>query len=880
MATQESKLIKVGKALDDASGKMKSAGKSMTSAGTALTVGVTMPIIGVGVAAANMGMEFEAQMSRVKAISGATGDEFKQLNDLAIKLGADTVFSSKQAAEGMENLASAGFNTTEIMAAMPGMLDLAASGGLDLALASDIAASSLRSFGLEASQSGHVADVLAKAAADTNAQVEDMSLALKYASAPAHALGMSLEETSAAIGIMANAGIKGEMAGTTLRGSLVSLASPSKEAADMMKEIGFNAFDANGKMLPFKDVIDRLRESTKNLSDEQKANALATIFGRESLSGMMVLVGAGGGKLDELTKSFKDSNGAAEKMAKTMKDNTKGSIEQMKGSIETAAIKLTTALAPSIIKVADKISQLADKFSQLNPATQETIVKSLALAAALGPVLAVGGNILSIAGPVVGVVGKIATGLGGASIAAQGATAAVGATATGLGGVGAAGGAAALLLNPVTLGIAAVGVAAVGTAYLLNQKVIPTVDLFGKNVSDATKKAVNAYMDLDKKVGVSLLSFKANNTVITTEIAKDMITTFENMGNQIKQGRDKHYAEDLETLKKFYTEQGTINTTEAQATLAKMTENNIAKNALVNHYESQIKAIYENAATNHRTITQEEETQIKTIKDNMRALAISALTQSETEQNTILNRMRLQAGNISTLEASEVIAASARQRDETIRLANDQYQQTVNSITRQRDEGIIKSDGQAQSMIAAAQRTRDAAIGKAQEMHSGVVSELERQNSDIAKKLNASDGTVKTWWQKLKSWFAGNPINPSINPTWGQMPSAPSGKAIPAHASGTNNFRGGYTTLHEKGWELYDLPRGTRIYNHEASEDLVLKSAQEVVKGVLSSMQNNISSFPAHITLDVPIYFDSRQFSRFQYDYEINQLAGGGVRRR
>lgn len=177
-------------------------------------------------------------MSRVKAISGATGQAFEDLRDQAIDLGAKTAFSAKESADGMENLASAGFDAKEIMAAMPGLLDLAAVSGGDVALASENAATALRGFGLEADQAGHVADVFAKAAADTNAEVADMGEAMKYIAPVANAMGLSIEETAAAIGIMSDAGVKGSQAGTTLRGALSRIAKPTKAMKVVMEDLG------------------------------------------------------------------------------------------------------------------------------------------------------------------------------------------------------------------------------------------------------------------------------------------------------------------------------------------------------------------------------------------------------------------------------------------------------------------------------------------------------------------------------------------------------------------------------------------------------------------------------------------------------------------
>lgn len=318
--------------------------------------------LGVG-STLNTFMDFEQKMSNVAAISEASKTQLKSLTEQAKELGATTSFSASQAADGMANLASAGFSIKEITAAMPGMLDLAAAGAVDVATASDIAGSALRGFGLQASQAGHVSDVLAKAAADTNAGIEDMGYALKYAAPPAHALGLSLEEVSAAVGVMSNAGIKGEMAGTTLRGALTSLSNPSKEAAKTMSRLGFSAFDSSGKMLPLSQVIGKLQNSLKGLTSQQRQEAIATIFGQESMSGMLTLIEAGQAQLDKLTESFKASDGAAKKMAATQRDNLKGALDELSGAVETLKINVGEKLAPHIRSFAEWLTKKMPEIS-------------------------------------------------------------------------------------------------------------------------------------------------------------------------------------------------------------------------------------------------------------------------------------------------------------------------------------------------------------------------------------------------------------------------------------------------------------------------------------------------------------------------------------
>lgn len=376
--------------------KLSGLSSTMTTVGGAMTTSLTLPILGAGAAALKFGNDFEAQMSRVQAISGATGEELKQLNDLALQLGADTAFSASEAAEGMENLASAGFSVNEITQAMPGLLDLAASSGADLATSTEIAASAIRGFGLEASESGHVADVFAKAAADTNAQVEDMGEAMKYVAPVANAMGQSLEETAAAIGIMSDAGIKGGQAGTALRGALSRIASPSKEAADMMDQLGLSFYDTEGNMLSLEGIVGELEQSLSGLTQEQQNNALITIFGQESLSGILALMQRGTGDLSALTASFEDADGAAKDMADTMLDNTKGSLEQLSGSLETAGIKIQQILEPAIRSVIDSITRLVNKFNELDEGQQRTILMIAGIVAAIGPVMLIIGKVIGL----------------------------------------------------------------------------------------------------------------------------------------------------------------------------------------------------------------------------------------------------------------------------------------------------------------------------------------------------------------------------------------------------------------------------------------------------------------------------------------------------
>lgn len=371
--------------------KLFNVGQSMTQMGKGLTIGLTLPLMGLAAVSVKVGNEFQAQMSRVQAISGATGDQLDKMKGQAIQLGAQTAFSAKEAAQGMENLASAGFQVNEIMAAMPGVLDLAAISGGDVAASSEAMASSLRAFGLEAAQAGHVADVFARAAADTNAETGDMAEAMKYVAPVAHAMGLSLEETAASIGIMADAGIKGSQAGTTLRGALSRIAKPTKAMTKSMEELGVSFYDANGNMIPLREQIGQLQSATAGLTQEERNRHLVTLYGQESLSGMLALLDAGPEKLDKMTQSLINSDGAAAQMAATMQDNLASKIEQMFGAMESAGIIIQQILEPMLAKVVGGITRLIEAFVNMSPIGQKMVVIFAGMVAALGPLLLIAG---------------------------------------------------------------------------------------------------------------------------------------------------------------------------------------------------------------------------------------------------------------------------------------------------------------------------------------------------------------------------------------------------------------------------------------------------------------------------------------------------------
>ncbi len=397
-------LVKIGADITDFSRKMAESNKALgkfrqESAYTfdafkKVGAGVTMAGVGIAVglgSAVKVAASFESQMSKVKAISGATDDEFVKLNETAKQLGATTVFSASQAGEGMEYLALAGWKTNDIIKAMPGMLDLAAAGALDLGRAADITSDTMSAFGLSAEKAGHAADVFAFAQANANTNVEQMGEAMNYLAPTANSLGWSLEEASAVIMELANNGLKGSMATQAFGSSLVRLASPTPKASKLIKKLGMEFFDAEGNMKSMPEVIKEMEKGLKGMSEQQKASAMDVLVGKNAFKQWQILLESGSGSLADMTKQLENSDGAAARMADTMLDNLNGAIVLLKSALEGAAITIGETLIPYIQKFAEWINKIVDWFNELSPTIQQFMVIGTALAGVLaliaGPIL-------------------------------------------------------------------------------------------------------------------------------------------------------------------------------------------------------------------------------------------------------------------------------------------------------------------------------------------------------------------------------------------------------------------------------------------------------------------------------------------------------------
>lgn len=392
--TTGKKTTGAGGETDGFSSKLASMGTAATVSGAALTAGVTQPLVNVGRTAIDSAASFEQSMNLIQQQSGASGDTMTQLGELAKQMGADTVYSTNDAADAMLNLVKAGMSPAEIQAgALNSTMVLAAAGDMDLADASTVTANAMNMFGLSAENSSEVAAALAGAANASTADVSDLSLGLSQCGAVASNAGWSIQETTGALGMFSQAGINGSDAGTSLKSMLLALESPSSTAADLMDQYGISLYNADGSMKSAGEVAQNLQDGLGGLSDEQKNAALTTIFGSDATRVATVMMNNGAAGLQTYTDAASDQ-AAAQDLANTKMSGMSGAIESMNGSIDNAVQALGSALAPVIETVTGAVQDLANWFAGLDPTMQTVIAVVLAIVAAIGPLLIIIGSVM------------------------------------------------------------------------------------------------------------------------------------------------------------------------------------------------------------------------------------------------------------------------------------------------------------------------------------------------------------------------------------------------------------------------------------------------------------------------------------------------------
>ena len=373
---------------------LKATGESLSSVGTALTAGITAPVVALGASVVQTQMKFQDSMTKVKALSGATGEDFKMLEDTAKKFGESTVFSASECADALGYMALAGWDAQQSADGLPGVLNLAAASSMDLADASDLVTDYLTAFGLEADQAGRMADVLSYAQANSNTTTEMLGEAFKNCAVNAHNAGMTLEETTAILGRFADAGLKGSEGGTALNAIIRDMTQKMKNGAIQIGNTKVQVQDANGNFRKMTDIIRDVDKATDGMGDAQRTAALMTTFTADSIKGMGILCNKGADNIEDFTKQLENSDGTAEDMANTLSSTLSGALKQLSSAWEGLQYDLgdTTGV---LTKIVNGLTLLVRWIKSLPGPVKQVIVTFALLAAAVGPILLAFGKLIT-----------------------------------------------------------------------------------------------------------------------------------------------------------------------------------------------------------------------------------------------------------------------------------------------------------------------------------------------------------------------------------------------------------------------------------------------------------------------------------------------------
>ena len=366
---------------------MQSSFKSLEKIGTGLTVGLTLPLVGFAKTSIDTAKEFEYSMSEVQAISGATGDDLKKLEEQAKELGATTFYSAQEASQGMKYYAMAGYEVNEIMDAMPASIDLAVASNTDLASVCDIVSDAMTGLKMSSEETTRFTDILAKTATSTNTTVEMLGESFRYSSATAGMLGINAEDLSIALGLMANAGTKSTVAGNNLKTGLLRLSAPTEKMTKAMEKYNIELKTNEDGSVNLLETMSNMRTQLKNLDEVTQANVLSTIMGKDATAGWAGIINASEEDFKSLTEEIYNCNNTAKEMSDIMGDNLQGKLKSLESSFEGVKIAVGEILIPVIEKFVEGLTNVFTWFNELDDGSKKMIVGFGGFLAVLGPIM-------------------------------------------------------------------------------------------------------------------------------------------------------------------------------------------------------------------------------------------------------------------------------------------------------------------------------------------------------------------------------------------------------------------------------------------------------------------------------------------------------------
>ena len=490
--------------------RFQAAGQMLTSVGSTLSTHVSLPLVGIGAASVKTAGDFESSMSNVQALSGATGSELEQLSNLAKEMGSTTQFSASQCADALGYMALAGWDTSQSMAALPGVLNLAAASGMDLASASDAVTDILSAFGMSAEEAGAAADQFAYAQANANTSADQLTEAMANCGVNANGFGQDLTQTNAVLMGLSNEMLKGAPAGTALSAVFRDMGNAMKDGAIKIGDTNVKITDAKGNFLDMTEILKGVEGATDGMSESQKQAALSSTFTADSIKAMGILLNEGSDKIAGYADQLENCGGSAEEMASVMQDNLNGQLTALGSAVEGAGIAIGEALLPMIKGLVSFLQKALDWFNGLSDGMKTTIVTIGLVVAAIGPILLILGSIAGAIGNLM----PMFTLLGGAFTAIG--TFITGTLIPALSGLW-----AVLIANPIGLIITAIAALVAAFIYCWN------------NVDGFKEFFINAWENIKKFVGDAIETIKTKLSEWGQSLVNFVTTTIPNFINSI-----------------------------------------------------------------------------------------------------------------------------------------------------------------------------------------------------------------------------------------------------------------------------------------------------------------------------------------------------------
>lgn len=841
-----------------AAGKsIQNAGNTIQNAGKSLTKTVTAPIAGVGIAAVKTAADYESAMSNVKAITGATGNDFKKLEKLGKDLGASTAWSAKECAEAMQYTGMAGWTAADNVKGLKGILDLASASGTDLARTSDIMTDAISAFGYKASDSALFADTMTKACTSANVSVETLGESYKYCGAICGTMSYSIDEVTTSLAVMGNMGIKGSQAGTTMKNAISNMAAPTKNMKEAMDDLKISITNQDGSMKSWGDVIKNLQTSFKGLTQDQQAAYAKQLFGKESMAGMLAIINTSTKDYNALSDAIKNSGGAANEAAQTQLDNLNGQLTLLKSALEGAAITIGDKLTPYIKTAVGWVQKATDWFNSLSDAQVTSIMKWAGIAAAIGPCILIFGKVVTGVGKAVSIFGRIS------------------------GAVAKAGSVIALITSPAGIVIGVLAAIAVAAVLVVKNwdKIKPAianvkawfVDTFGGTIKTAIngfKTVFTAAMNGVKSIMPSVGQFIKNGIAAAMPAVRAIISVLKTMLpaavktiktviqavlpilQTIIATLSKILPKAIETIKAIIKSispviQTVIGVVVKAAPIIASTFVSVLQklNPVIKIIVNVIKAaipiigkLFSNAFSFVGKIITKVMPSINKIAKTIGSVLVFAIR----KVSPIITRL---AGIFSSVFATIYnVVSGAAKKLQPVFSAIGTIIKVVMGVVRKQIETAFKMVAGVVTSVASTIKEVVSGITKA---FNGVLDFI----------TGVFTGNWKKAWEGVKNIFGGvfdaftgmckiplNAVIGLINGAIGGINSIsvdiPEGiplvggkhigfniPTIPTLAKGTPDWRGGIVQISEKGGEIVDLPKGSRVYPHDQSVQMARKSA-------------------------------------------------------